>query len=222
MATWMAHLRVADGIAKNYPTLQYTAFLMGNIAPDSGVPNADWSAYYPDKRTSHFKEGGEIKPEKFLQKYMTDAQWERYGETQKAFYLGYCTHLLTDCLWVDHIYRPAMKRFENQTEESSWETLWKFKRDWYDLDYLYLKRHPDFGAFLAYEQAEDFKNTFMEEFAEDAFENRRVYITGFYRSEHENLEREYPYLDEAAMDSFVEEAVKVCTAEISRWLVDGQ
>lgn len=34
----------------------------------------------------------------------------------------------------------------------------------------------------------------MDIFSEDAFENCREYICGFYRGEHGELYREYPYL----------------------------
>ena len=43
----------------------------------------------------------------------------------------------------------------------------------------------------------------MEEFAGDAFDRRRIYITGFYREPHEDLDREYPYLCEGDMQVFV-------------------
>ena len=45
MASWMIHLRVADLLMDKIPGLDEIAFVMGNIAPDSGVPNADWTAY---------------------------------------------------------------------------------------------------------------------------------------------------------------------------------
>lgn len=64
------------------------------------------------------------------------------------------------------------------------EGAWKLKEDWYDLDHLFLKKNPCFGAFLEYENAVGFTNTFMEEFAPDAFDNRREHISGFYREAH--------------------------------------
>ena len=41
MASWMIHLRVADRLLNEPGELDETAFIMGNIAPDSGVPNED-------------------------------------------------------------------------------------------------------------------------------------------------------------------------------------
>ena len=60
MATWMVHLRIADGIMKEIPKLERQEFIMGNIAPDSGVPNEDWSVFTPNTNVSHFNKDGEI------------------------------------------------------------------------------------------------------------------------------------------------------------------
>lgn len=54
VATWIAHLRVAErlinlGIVKNTD-----GFIIGNIAPDSGVPNADRSSFDPPKSVTHW------------------------------------------------------------------------------------------------------------------------------------------------------------------------
>jgi hypothetical protein len=54
----------------------------------------------------------------------------------------------------------------------------------------------------------------MDFFSEDAFENRRQYITGFYGGERDGLQREYIYLTEEEMDRFVEESA----GKISRML----
>ena len=37
MASWMIHLRIADGLLDRIPGLNETAFVMGNIAPERGV-----------------------------------------------------------------------------------------------------------------------------------------------------------------------------------------
>lgn len=221
MATWMVHLRIADAILAHIPNIEHTSFLLGNIAPDSGVPSEDWSVYTPDKDTSHFQEGGVIYPERFLRKYMTKEQWSGYDAVKKAFYLGYYTHLLSDCLWREKIYAPAMEQFGNLELDERREVVWKFKKDWYDLDHLYLKKHPAFAGFLEYEKAGNLHNTFMEEFSEEAFENRHAYIVDFYRAQHENLEREYIYLDEATMETFVTETAAECAAAVRKWISDN-
>lgn len=55
MASWIVHLRIADQLLDQIPDLKSTEFVVGNIAPDSGIPNEDWSAYTPSPVLSHFK-----------------------------------------------------------------------------------------------------------------------------------------------------------------------
>ena len=61
MASWMVHLRVADELLKQIENLDAQAFVMGNIAPDSGVPNEDWTVFQPPKDVSHFSEKSQRK-----------------------------------------------------------------------------------------------------------------------------------------------------------------
>lgn len=213
MATWMVHLRIADGIMKGIPELERQEFIMGNIAPDSGVPNEDWSVFTPNTNVSHFKKDGEISVPLFSDKYMNKELWSGYSEKEKSFFLGYYVHLLTDVLWKENIVDPSMERFRELFEKDK-DAIWKLKEDWYDLDHLFLKKNPDFRTFSEYEKAVGFANTFMEEFAEDALENRRAYISGFYREKHENLEREYPYLNEREMECFVKNTVEELTKKL--------
>lgn len=213
MASWMVHLRVADALLDKLNGLEETEFVVGNIAPDSGVPTPDWSAYVPDKNTSHFKrpdETGkvEISPEAFADQYFTKKLRDGYNRKQYSFYLGYYIHLLTDVLWKQKVWYPAVNADRTAYEANPTEMIWKWKRDWYDLDFLYLRDHPDFRAFQIYEQAVGFENDYLDIFAKDAFDDRRKYITGFYREKREDLNREYPYLNEKQMDKFVEYAVE--------------
>ena len=62
MASWMVHLRIADKLLESLPVTAPVEFIVGNLAPDSGVPNEDWSAFSPPTKISHFKSGTE-KPE---------------------------------------------------------------------------------------------------------------------------------------------------------------
>ena len=206
MASWMVHLRIADKLMDQIPDLSPTEFIVGNIAPDSGVPNADWSAFSPPTTVSHFKtEGKKADPEAFAAKYFT--RWQDYTAEQYSFYLGYLTHLLTDVLWSEQIARPSLARHGKSEEPHREEFIWQLKKDWYDLDFKYLRDHPKFRAFRVYREAVDFENRYMEEFSSDAFENRRRYITSFYLAGRENLDREYPYLTEREMDLFVDTSV---------------
>lgn len=223
MASWMVHLRVAERLLEHMEDVAEKEFIMGNIAPDSGVPTADWKAYVPSSRVSHFKtysENGtaEIDIGSYLRQYFPPEKRAGYSREQYAFYLGYLTHLLTDIEWIAHVYEPCIARYPEAYAEDSHKLLWTLKKDWYDLDFLYLKKHPDFRAFQIYESAEGFVNQYMEIFAEDAIENRREYITGFYREGREDVEREYVYLTEAQADRFVEDCVETVLGKLEKIL----
>ena len=217
MASWMVHLRIADKLLDRIPGLSPVEFIVGNIAPDSGVPNADWSNFTPNTNVSHFKTPEKkAGPERFAQKYFTPAQRKGYNERQYAFYLGYLTHLITDVLWSEQIALPTLRKYAKEDSPDREEFIWRIKEDWYDLDYKYLRDHPGFRAFRVYLGAVGFQNVFMEEFSQDAFDNRRQYITDFYLQGKENLDREYLYLTEVEMDAFVEESVQAIADTLHR------
>ena len=219
MASWMIHLRIADKLLDRIPDISPIEFIMGNMAPDSGVPNADWSAFTPDKNVSHFKvDGKKMDPDAYISRYFTPELRAGYDDGQFAFYLGYLTHLLADVIWHDEIYLPcrASRMAEFEADKNGFVS--RVKADWYDLDFLYLKKHPGFRAFRAYLGSVGFVNKYLPFFAPDAFDNRREYITAFYLEPRDGLEREYPYLTEARADKFVEDTADRILARLEELL----
>lgn len=218
MASWMVHLRIADALIDKFAYIDQTAFVMGNIAPDSGVPNSDWSVFSPPKSVTHYytaQAGSKTKTidiDAFCADYFSQMHIQSYSKTAYSFFLGYYIHLLTDIEWSEKISQPAIRQHPEEYAENKAAFIERMKEDWYDLDFRYLHEHPDFRAFRIYEHAEGFKNEYMKEFSAEAFDDRRKYICGFYRGdEHGLLYREYPYLDPEQADKFVQETVeKIC------------
>lgn len=218
MASWMVHLRIADQLLNELPDISTEHFIMGNIAPDSGEPNEDWSIYKPDKAVSHyeevsFREGNgireqirRIRTDLFISEYFTKEKRAGYTREQDSFYLGYLTHLMTDILWRRNVFDKSMAKYEERAEENRNAFIWELKADWYDLDFLYLKKHPDFRAFRIYSGLAGFENCYMDLFSKKAFDSRRAYITAFYLAGRDNVEREYEYLTPEEADRFVEES----------------
>ncbi len=211
MASWMVHLRIADNILSELSELSPKEFVVGNIAPDSGVPNEDWSAYIPSGDVSHFKttdaEGfKDIHINEYVEQFYSAIQRKQYTVEQKSFYLGYLTHLITDMMWSELIVRPSMYKFKALYDMDRNEWIRTLKKDWYDLDFLYLKKHPNFSAYSTYRKATGFENKYLDIFSTDAFDKKRVYITNFYNNMRSNIEREYNCLSEKEMDNFVSEA----------------
>ena len=222
MASWMVHLRIADALIDKIADIDKTAFVIGNIAPDSGVPNADWTGYTPPKSVSHYhvmQEDGktyEIDVEAFCAEYFSKELIKSYSATEYSFFLGYLIHLLTDVEWNKKIFSPSKDKNAEYYIRDKKSFFEKLKDDWYDLDFRYLKEHPNFRAFHIYEQAEEFTNVYMKEFSADAFDNRREYVCEFYHSdEHGELYREYPYLGPEQADRFVKETVDYLYSKIA-------
>lgn len=211
MASWMIHLRVADRLIDRLEGICPQEFIMGSMAPDSGLPNADWSKFTPDKKTSHFNTviGGKkvIDIEKYLSEYFTADDIKRYGREEYSFFLGYLAHLLTDIEWIERVYDPCCEKYAEECGQDKTAFTWKIKEDWYDLDFLYLKRNPNFRAFNIYKNISNFKNTYMDIFPADAFQDRKEYIVGFYSENKQDLERDYTYFTEREANEFVENCV---------------
>lgn len=217
MASWIIHLRVAQGVYRQLGLKYIDEFILGNIAPDSGVPSADGSGYQPDAEVSHFRSidvNGikDVHEEVFIERYYTDAQRRDYDGGTDSFFLGYLVHLLTDKLWARKIVYGAKDMFPDLfvgDRDAFWK---KIKRDWYDMDFMYLRANPDFEAFRIYEDMKDLRNRYVDFFARDAFEKRRDFITAFYREGAANVRKRETYLSAGELDSFVRSAVE----EISR------
>jgi hypothetical protein len=55
MATWITHLRIAENLIGLIPGLVEEEFAIGNIAPDSGIPDEKWEKFTPPSEVTHFK-----------------------------------------------------------------------------------------------------------------------------------------------------------------------
>ena len=207
-------MRIADALIDKLAGIDETAFVIGNIAPDSGVPNADGTSYTPPKSVSHYHvlredgKGKKIDVDAFCAEYFSKELIRSYSAKEYSFFLGYLVHLLTDDEWTKKVLAPSKEKYAEEYIHNKKALIEKLKEDWYDLDFKYLEEHPSFRAFRIYEHAEGFANEYMKEFPSDAFDNRRKYVCEFYHgNEHGELYREYPYLKPEQADCFVKETV---------------
>ena len=224
MASWMVHLRIADLLLSKLDRIDETAFVMGNIAPDSGVPNADWTEFRPPKTVSHFQNqaetAGSIDLDAFRSRCFHPGVIPGYSLREFSFFLGYYAHLLSDVRWSGTIVAALKRDFPEEYARDKRALVLAAKEDWYDLDFLYLEQHPDFRAFAVFEHAVGFENTFLDLFSPDAFENRRQYICGFYHGpEHGELHRTYRYLTPERADAFVRDTSDWIWEQIQPYLI---
>ena len=43
MGTWISHLQVTENLLAYFPEVDVVTFTFGNLSPDSGIPNEDWT-----------------------------------------------------------------------------------------------------------------------------------------------------------------------------------
>ena len=201
MATWMAHIRLAQELLKTSLSLDIEAFLIGNIAPDSGVPNTDWSAFDPPKQVTHWREERTIQFEQFYDRYLNAATPTDASRT--AFLLGYYCHLIADHEWAVTLWRPKREtpRYADLLTQDP-DQVWEIKKDWYGLDFLYLADHPDslfHTHFMGIETVPDY----LDYFPAGAFTQQVRYIQGYYADPEFDLVRPYEYLSKAEMDDYI-------------------
>lgn len=203
MATWVSHFRVAEYFRK-YIKVVDIPFIVGNIGPDCGEPNEDWSKFTPDKTITHWHAEGEknqIDSEAFFTEYLTN--WQSLDKEYFYFYLGYYIHLLTDIEFSTQIVRGKIEVYKEEMMKDK-DFIWKIKKDWYDLDHLYLRDHPDFYPFKVFSKIEAFPNKYLRYYSNTAMIKQIQYITQFYKESSTTLNREFIYLTKEENDTFIE------------------
>src|SRR4030095_5774445 len=139
MGTWISHLRIAENLLDHFPELDEITFTFGNLSPDSGIPNANWTEFDPPKEVTHFLQKGDgehaIHDLVFYKQYLANISPEDDRKLY-SFRLGYFFHLICDIMWAKRIWDASKIAYQNELEINKSETIEKIKTDWYGLDQL--------------------------------------------------------------------------------------
>jgi hypothetical protein len=128
MGTWICHLRIAEKLLPQFPELDKTLFAFGNLAPDSGIPKGKGEDKIHD--LVYYREYlANIDPQDDIQIY--------------SFRFGYFTHLVCDILWMKYLGPTTKTAFHEMIAEDKLKAWDKIKDDWYGLDQLYNRAHPE-------------------------------------------------------------------------------
>ena len=222
MATWGSHFRIAENILKIYPKLNRKFFAIGNIAPDCGLPNKDWSAFTPPKEISHFaaKEMSdflELKIDKFILNdinfysvYLKDHDIISFQEDRSLLF-GYFIHLITDNLWNYYIMKPLKEKYLKELQLNQ-NFIWDVKKDWYDLDKIFITENKDSLFWTDFLEAE-YNDDLLDFFPREGVKRQLKFIKKFYQISNEDYMRiskkEFIYLDRKQMDNFIQESTDV-------------
>jgi hypothetical protein len=177
---------------------------VGNIGPDSGVPNKDWSNFAPPKIITHWEgEDKKINAQGFWDKYINNAANESYESF--SFKIGYYVHLLTDIEWSNFYDQKKNEVIYKEGLDKNPDFIWTIKHDWFGLDFLYLEKHPHCIFHTLFKNINKVPD-YLDYFPQGAFIRQVKYITGFYLGENNETKENFTFLTEEEMDKFIDSA----------------
>lgn len=237
MASWIVHLRLAENLLGLIPdhsaersrrSLEPASFAVGNIAPDSGMPDEKWENFTPPPEVTHFRapegEPFALADLEFYRRYLLPLR-EAPDSRFFSFRLGYFFHLVADNLWSVKIGWPTQEKYKQQFEADK-DFIWEVKKDWYGLDFIYVRDHPDclfWRVFLTC-QAETGGLDFL---LPEGLRWVVAHIQQYYQRSGEEIQalynRPYVYLSRAEMDRFVVETTQYLVRIYKRlWLESSE
>lgn len=205
MATWLAHLRVAELILEEFHFPEED-FLVGNIAPDCGEPVP--GGFDPPKEVTHWtvtgSKGG-CDYERFRRELIAGRE---LGPHTRALLIGYFCHLMADVLWVKLINEPC-KALNHELYSSDREEYYRrVKPEWYANDHLFLLKNPGDEAFRKLCAIAEYPVECIPYYKPDNVEKQLHHIQRFYLEPPE-YSAEFTYLTPAMMDAWVREASEI-------------
>jgi hypothetical protein len=212
MGTWISHLRIAEKLLPHFPHLDEVTFTFGNLSPDSGIPNADWTAFDPPKEITHFLRKGEgedaIHDLEYYEQYLANIQ---PADDLKlySFRLGYFFHLICDILWAKRIGTATKRDFKELFDQNPKEAVGMVKDDWYGLDQLYVRAHPE-SNFWRVIMANPNPPSYLPFVKNEALHQHYDHIRRYY-SEQEDLwflSIPYQYLNENTMGRIIADSIE--------------
>lgn len=210
MATWLAHLRIADKLLDEFD-LNETDFFVGNIAPDCGEPAA--GGFDPPKEVTHWTNSGKAhcEYERFYREMISGRTLDR---RTRDFLLGYYCHLMADVLWSERINAPCKQKHHALYSSDREEYYRRVKPEWYANDHLYLKQHPDDWAFHVLSSIEHYPVTCLPYYKPDNVEKQLRHIRQFYLNPPE-YGTDFHYLTPEMMDEWVIQAANVISERLA-------
>jgi hypothetical protein len=212
MGTWISHLRVAENLLHHFTDVDEVAFAFGNLSPDSGIPNADWTEFDPPKEVTHFLRKGEeeyaIHDLVYYRQYLANL---KPADDIKlySFRLGYFFHLICDIMWARRIVEATKQQFKPLFDKDHKQAVSTVKDDWYGLDQLYVRDHPD-HIFWRVIMANLYPPSYLPFVKDQALHQQYDHIRRYYSEQEDKwfLSIPYHYLNETTMTRIVDDSIQ--------------
>jgi hypothetical protein len=226
MASWIVHLRIAENLLDVLPDLDPARFAVGNIAPDSGIPDEKWEKFTPPTEVSHFGNfpGAyrKLADLEFYRRYLLPLRGAPDLDPV-SFRLGYFSHLLADNLWSEKIGRPTQARWAEQFAADK-DFIWEVKKDWYGLDFIYVRDHPDCLFWRVFLTAQPELGG-LDFLLPEGIRRNVEYIQQYYQRTDAEIQalynRPYIYLSRAQADRFVDESTRQLSRIFKHLWING-
>lgn len=215
MATWIIHLRIADSLikAKVVPHNFRREFIYGSLAPDCGYGTKDsTSTFNPPPQITHFTPSGckvFCEYDRFSSEYINP----QTKNSDYWFYLGYYVHLITDVLWSASVYMPTRFKYAEEYKKNR-EFIKTIKKDWYNLDFEFLFRNPNFEPYRILCEPNDIKD-YLPFYETGQLRTQLCCIAQYYKNTEYDPNFRYAYLTESEAERFIHTAVDLITAKIN-------
>jgi len=215
MATWIAHLRIAEILYEAFNIIDPNYFSIGSLAPDYDIPDNIRSSVPSVPRDSHFRISDEgnwgVADLEFYRRYIGSIGKLSEDSLRLSFLLGYAFHLVTDNVWDKQVFQPIRARFQERFESDP-NFIWEVKRDWYGIDFDYVHTNTDAGCWQVFLKCQ-YDHDYLDFMPQKAVQENLERIRDFYHNKDNVLERwigNSPniYLSVSDMDGFVEDTGK--------------
>ena len=196
----------------HFPEVDEVTFTFGNLSPDSGIPNADWTEFDPPKEVTHFLHKGEeeyaIHDLVYYKQYLAGVKPEDDIKLY-SFRLGYFFHLICDIMWARRIVVATQQQFKELFEKDRKQAVSLVKDDWYGLDQLYVRDHLE-HIFWRVIMTNPFPPSYLPFVKNEALHHQYEHIRKFYSEQKDQwfLSIPYCYLNEKTMTRIVNDSVE--------------
>lgn len=207
MASWAIHFQIADYFLDKIPNLNKEYFVIGNIAPDCGIPCE--TGYDPPSEVTH-RANNSHKSESDYESIYNDFIKGENDINKKSFWLGYYVHLFADCQFTYKICKPIKDKHGPISQNK--ELLQKVKDEWYNLDFEFLEKNKS-SSFEIFKNSKGFSENYPDFYKENDITNRMKFIVDFYKFGKPRLMR-YTLTKPNDIDAFIFEVPKVIYNEL--------
>jgi hypothetical protein len=146
----------------------------------------------------------------FYRRYLAGKPFPGTDPKRASFLFGYFCHLVTDNLWSALIYKPTRERYKTEFETIP-GFIWEVKKDWYGLDFEYVRSHPDslyWKTFLACTYPVNYLEFLLPAGVRSSIKHIQEYYQRNDEHAEERVNRPRIYLTIPEMDRFVETATR--------------